>query len=73
MKSFYLKSSLICYYLWLGLKNLISERIKLRFMPEIEFKIDQSLEHTKHIYDLLDKLKKERNDERSDRGNKEKQ
>lgn len=54
------------------IKNLISERIKLRFMPQIEFKIDESLEHTKEIYDLLDKLKKERHDdEGSDRGDKE--
>src|SRR3989338_83330 len=35
------------------IKNLISHRIKLRFMPEIEFKIDESLEHTKHIHDIL--------------------
>ena len=53
------------------IKNLISERIKLRFMPEIAFKIDESLEHTQHIYDLLNKLKKERDNEGSDRGDKE--
>lgn len=54
------------------IKNLISERIKLRFMPEIVFKIDESLEHTQHIYDLLNKLKKERDNEGRDRGPQEK-
>ena len=52
------------------IKSLISDRIKLRFMPEIEFKIDESLEHTQHIYDLLDKLKKEKADGKGDRSNK---
>jgi len=41
------------------IKGRISDRIKLRFMPQIEFKIDETLEHTKKIYDLLNKLKKE--------------
>lgn len=54
------------------IKNLISDRIKLRLMPEIEFKIDESLEHTKNIYDILDKLKKEsKNDDGSNRDDKE--
>ena len=42
------------------IKGMISEKIKLRFMPEIAFKIDDSLEHTQHIYDILNNLKKER-------------
>ncbi|MBI5143879.1 MAG: 30S ribosome-binding factor RbfA [Candidatus Omnitrophica bacterium] len=42
------------------IKNMISKNIKLRFMPEIEFKMDQSLEHTKEIHDIMDKLKKKR-------------
>lgn len=49
------------------IKGLISDRIKLRYMPEIEFKIDETLEHTRKIYDLLEKLKKEKK-ERSDAG-----
>ena len=53
------------------IKGLIGDRIKLRFMPDIEFKIDGSFEHTKQIYDLLDKLKKERNDGEDNRGDKE--
>ncbi len=52
------------------IKNLISERIKLRYMPDIAFKIDESLEHTKHIYDLLDKIKREKSDAEDDRSDK---
>ena len=49
------------------IKGLISDRIELRYMPELEFKIDETLEHTKKIYDLLDKIKKEKLDERDNR------
>ena len=52
------------------IKSLLSEKIKLRFMPEIVFKIDNSFDNTKHVYDLLDKLKKERPDAKGDRGDK---
>ncbi|MBI5123844.1 MAG: 30S ribosome-binding factor RbfA [Candidatus Omnitrophica bacterium] len=50
------------------IKNLIADRIKLRFMPELVFKIDDSLEHTKHIYDILDQIKaeKEKHDKTGD-------
>lgn len=41
------------------IKNMVADRIKLRFVPEIMFKIDESMEHTKDIYDILDKIKKE--------------
>lgn len=55
------------------IKGLIGDRIKLRFVPNVVFKIDDAMEHTKEIYDLLDKIRKEKGaqDERSDRGNKE--
>jgi len=52
------------------IKGLVGDRIKLRFMPEIEFRIDESLERTRHLYDLMDKLKKERKDEEGNRGDK---
>ncbi len=54
------------------IKNLVAERIKLRFVPEVIFKIDDSLEHTKEIYDLLNRIKKEKSDgnERNDRSDK---
>ena len=53
------------------IKGLLSDRIKLKFMPDIEFKIDESYEHTRRIYDILDKLEKEKRDAEGDRGNKE--
>jgi ribosome-binding factor A len=51
-------------------KGLLADRVKLKFMPDIVFKIDDSYEKTKAIYDLLDKLKKEKKDERSSEGDK---
>ncbi|MDP2913589.1 MAG: 30S ribosome-binding factor RbfA [Candidatus Omnitrophota bacterium] len=39
------------------IKGLLSDKIKLRFMPNIEFKIDNALEHTRRIYSILDRLK----------------
>jgi ribosome-binding factor A len=42
------------------IKNLISDRIKLRFVPEVVFKIDDTIEYTKQIYGLLDRIKKEK-------------
>ena len=45
------------------IKGLVSDRVKLRCTPDIDFKIDESLEHTKKIFDILDKIKKEKVDE----------
>lgn len=53
------------------IKGLLSDRIKLRFTPDIQFKIDDSFEHVKKIDDLLDRIKKEKKDEGSSRGDKE--
>ena len=53
------------------IKNLISRNVKLRFIPEIEFKVDDALEHTKLIYDILDKIKREREDEKNNRSDRE--
>lgn len=56
------------------IKSLISDKIRLRYMPELDFRIDESFEHTKQIYDILDKLKKEKGDDdgdgKSSRGDK---
>lgn len=49
-------------------KGLLADRIKLRYMPDIDFKIDDSIEHTKQIYNIIDKLKKEREDAEGNRG-----
>jgi len=42
------------------IKGLIADRVKLRLTPEIAFNIDVSEEHTRKIYYILDKIKKER-------------
>ena len=52
------------------IKGLLSDRIKLKFMPDIEFKIDDSLERTRRVYDILDRIKKESHDPEGDRGDK---
>ena len=41
------------------IKNIVAERIKLRFVPEIAFKVDESLHYTQEIYDLLSRIRKE--------------
>ena len=54
------------------IKGLLGDRIKLRYMPDIEFKIDETLERTQHIYDLFEKIKKEKKDDAgSNSGDKE--
>ena len=54
------------------IKGILGDRIKLRYMPDIEFKIDETLERTRHIYDLFEKIKKEKEDDAgSDSGDKE--
>lgn len=53
------------------IKGLLGDRIKLRYMPEIEFKIDETLERTQRVYDIFEKIKKEKKDDAgSDRGDK---
>jgi len=44
------------------IKGLISDRVKLRYMPQIEFKIDEALDRGQKIHDILEKIKKERKD-----------
>ena len=53
------------------IKGLLADRINLKFMPQIEFKIDESLERTQRIYSILDKIKKEKPDEHGAGGDKE--
>ncbi len=40
------------------LRREIGHRIKLRCTPELSFQIDKSLDHSVHIQELLDKIKK---------------
>jgi len=48
------------------IKNLIGERIKLQFVPEIQFRLDESVAYTKQVYDILEKIKRERNEREAD-------
>ncbi len=41
------------------LRREIGQRLSLRFMPELRFKYDKSIEYSSHIDDVLEKLKKE--------------
>ena len=52
------------------IKGLLADKIKLQFMPEISFRIDKSIDHTKRIHDILDKINKEKTDGKGDRGDK---
>ena len=54
------------------IRKLLGQRIRIRYIPEIIFKLDQGTEHSIHIDQILDKIKKKRKaDERkkSNQGN----
>jgi len=54
------------------IKDMLKDRVTMKFIPELEFKIDESYEHTKRITDILDKIKGEtKESEKGDRGDKE--
>lgn len=40
------------------IKGMIADRINLRLVPEISFRIDESIEHTKEMHDLFESIKK---------------
>jgi len=40
------------------IKGVVADRIKLRLVPDLSFRIDESIEHTKDIYDMFEKIKK---------------
>ena len=44
------------------IKGLIGDRLKLRFVPEIIFKMDKSVEHQARIDELINKIHKEKTD-----------
>lgn len=58
------------------IKGKLADKVKLKFMPDIVFKIDDSFEKTKEIFDILEKLKtedkekKERKDGEDSQGDK---
>ena len=42
------------------IRYLIAQRIKLRFVPEITFKLDRSVEYSIQVQDKLDKIKQQK-------------
>jgi len=42
------------------IRCLVAQRIKLRFVPEIRFKLDRSIEYSIRIQEELDKLKEQK-------------
>lgn len=52
------------------IKGRLGEKIKMRFMPEIEFKIDETLEKTEQVFRILDKLRKEKGDKSDETGSR---
>lgn len=50
------------------IRKLIGERIPLRYVPEIVFKLDESAEYSQHIEDILKQIK-----EKSENKNVDKQ
>jgi ribosome-binding factor A len=44
------------------IKGIVGDNLKLRFTPELDFRIDDSFEKYQEIKDILDKLKKEQSD-----------
>ena len=40
------------------IKGMVADRISLRLVPEISFRIDESIEHTEEIYNLFKMIKK---------------
>ena len=51
------------------IKGMVADRISLRLVPEISFRIDESIEHTMEIYELLKKAKKKDKSEPDAEGN----
>lgn len=48
------------------IRKLLGQRMKLRYTPEIVFRLDESVEYSMHISEILEKIKKEsKTDERT--------
>ena len=55
------------------IKGVLFDNIKLRFTPEIVFKIDDTYDRTKDVFDLMRKIKEETEDGKRDSGDKKAQ
>jgi ribosome-binding factor A len=51
------------------IKGVVADRIKLRLVPDLSFRIDESIEHTKEIYDMFEQLKKKEKGDRDEGSN----
>ncbi|MEE8359721.1 MAG: 30S ribosome-binding factor RbfA [Candidatus Omnitrophota bacterium] len=47
------------------IRKLIGERMKMKYVPEITFRQDMSIEHAKRVYEILDNIKKEKSEDES--------
>jgi ribosome-binding factor A len=50
------------------IKGRLSDKIKLRYMPDIAFRIDDTLEHTQRIFELMNRINKEKKDDEENPG-----
>lgn len=41
------------------IKKLIGDRLKMKFMPNIKFKADKTMEHSRRVLEILEKIKRE--------------
>jgi len=41
-------------------RKLLGERIRLRYTPDVSFKIDESIEYSIHLDEIFDKIEKQR-------------
>lgn len=44
------------------IRREVGHRVKLRYTPALHFKLDQSLDHSFHIDEVLKKIKREKNE-----------
>lgn len=48
------------------IKGLIGDRIKMRVVPDIHFRLDESMEHTRRVFEILENIKKEKKEDDKD-------
>ena len=51
------------------IRRLLGQRLKLRYTPEIIFKLDESAEYSIHISEVLDKIKDKGKADEREKGN----
>ena len=51
------------------IRKLLAQRVKLRYTPEIVFKLDEGIEYSIHISEVLEKLKEKDESNERNKGN----